>query len=78
MDTNDEYEITRNYIGSLWTRTIHSVSPLVILHSRVLIVVALVQTTKDHELLGLVSIPKIGITILISCERQNVTTLFDG
>ena len=66
LDTNAEYEIARNYMGSPMTGTIHSVSHLVILHSRVPIVMALVQKTKDHELLGPVSIPKIGITNLIS------------
>ena len=42
------------------------VSPLVLLHSLVPIVMALVQTSKHHELLGPVSIPKNGITNLIS------------
>ena len=66
FDTNGENEITRNSMGSPWTRTIRSVSPLVILHSRVPVVMALVRTTKDHELLGPVSTPEIGITNLVS------------
>ena len=66
MGANDEHESTRDYTGSPWTRTICSVSPLVFLHVLVPIVMALVQTTKDHELLGPVSVPKIGITNLIS------------